>query len=177
MLQPFRIEQCLLLLREYGTCRHYLSVVRNARAQGPYFTTQTCSHAPANPATTHKRMSSAYDRAAVTKLKDACFRAKYLIKIYAAAQTLQPDAWSHELRQDINVEDMQWLIQQFEMRDIASLPTIELRSRLALAGAWSRYVPEVNAIYLAEDFVKQMPKPQLITVIFQEIINAAKQFR
>ena len=119
--------------------------------------------------------NSFYDRAVLTKLKDACFRAQYLIKIYAASQEIQPEILGAGLSENINIQDMQWLIQKFEMQDVSSLPTIELRSRLALAGAWNRYVPEANAIYFAEDFVRHTSKSELLTTIFQEIINAVRQ--
>ena len=127
-------------------------------------------------ATDGRHMSdSYYDRAALMKLKDACFKAKYLIKIYAASQEIHPDVLSAQLSQDISIQDMQWLIQQFELRDIESLPNIELRSRAALAGAWNRYIPEMNTIYLAEDFVRKTSKSKLLTTIFQEIISATRQ--
>ncbi|MEL6491108.1 MAG: hypothetical protein AAFV85_24810 [Cyanobacteria bacterium J06634_6] len=111
----------------------------------------------------------------MTKLKDACFSARYLIKIYAASQEVQPEVLSTGLSQNINIQDLQWLIRQFEFQDMSRLPTIDVRSRLALAGAWSRYVPEVNAIYFAEDFVRETPKRELLTTVLREIINAVRQ--
>lgn len=113
---------------------------------------------------------------ALAKLKDASFRAQYLIKIYASSQETRPEILSAELSKDIDIRDLQWLINQFEMADFSALPTIEVHSRLALGGAWSQYVPEINTVYLAGDFVEQASKQALITVLLREIIDAMKKF-
>ena len=101
---------------------------------------------------------------AVAKLKNTIFRAQYLIKIYASSQEMRPEVLSAELSSDIDVQDLQWLIGRFEMADFSILPAVEVRSRLAIAGAWSKYVPEVNTNYLAGDFVENASKKTLATV-------------
>lgn len=112
---------------------------------------------------------------ALAKLKDAVFRAQYLIKIYASSQELRPEILSSQLDSRIDVQDLQWLIRHFEMGDFAELPAIAVRDRASLSGAEHQYIPEINIIYLAGDFLETVPKPALFTVILQETINALKR--
>jgi len=112
---------------------------------------------------------------ALSKLKNAVFKTQYLIKIYAASQETRPEVLSAGLSKEINVWDLQWLIRQFEMAEFSALPTVEVQSRLALEGAWSQYVPEINVIYLAGDFVENVSKETLITILLRETIKAMRQ--
>ena len=111
---------------------------------------------------------------AIAKLNNAIFRAQYLIKIYAFSQETRSEVLSAELSREIDVQDLQWLIRRLEMADFSALPTVEVRSRLSLSGAWSRYLPELNVIYLAGDFVESAPQEKLVTVLLQEIIGALR---
>lgn len=112
----------------------------------------------------------------LAKLENVIFRVQYLIKIYASSQEMRPEVLATKLSEEVDIHDLQWLIGRLEMADFSILPAVEVRSRFALAGAWSRYVPEVNTIYLAGDFVENASKAELNTVLLQEIINAMRKF-
>ena len=111
---------------------------------------------------------------ALAKLNDAVFRLQYLIKIYASSQELRPEVLSTEVSRSVDVQDLQWLIGQFEMADFSLLPTVEVRDRLALSGAAHQYVIELNTVYLAGDFLETVSKEDLLTVLLQETIQALK---
>lgn len=53
-------------------------------------------------------------------------------------------------------------------------PKIKISSRLALDGARSSYAPDVNIIYLAEDFVVAADRNDLRKALLQEIANAVE---
>ena len=113
-------------------------------------------------------------RDAAFRLEDALFRAKYLIQIYALAQQLRPQILTAAFGEKIDVKELQWLIRQFEGGDFSAFPEVEAKSRLYLDGARSRYVSEINAIYLAEDFVISADRDELLGALLQEIINAVR---
>lgn len=110
------------------------------------------------------------------KLEDTLFRAKYLIQIYALAQQVRPTTLTAAFGRDINVADVQWLIGQFEEGDFSRLPDVEIRSRLALQGLRSAYTQERNLIYLAEDFVEEADRDELLEALLQEIVSAVRSF-
>ncbi|MEL6553247.1 MAG: hypothetical protein AAFQ63_07290 [Cyanobacteria bacterium J06621_11] len=112
---------------------------------------------------------------ALAKLKDAVFRAQYLIKIYALSQELRPEILSSQLDSCIDVRDLQWLIRHFEMGDFSELPTIEVCDRSLLSGAEHQYISEINIIYFAGDFLETVSTQTLLTMILQETINALKR--
>jgi len=107
-------------------------------------------------------------------LEDALFRVRYLIQIYGLSQQVRPDVLKAAFGQDIRIRDLQWLIQQFKGGDLSNFPAVETRSRLALGGARSLYAPEPNVIYLAEDFVNEADRDELLRALLQEIVNAIK---
>ncbi|MGD1896749.1 MAG: hypothetical protein ACFB16_07330 [Phormidesmis sp.] len=108
------------------------------------------------------------------KLDDAFFRAKYLIQIYALAQEVRPSTLITAFGSSINVKKLQWLITRFEDGDFSALPGIKTSSRAALEGVRSLYATDENVIYLAEDFVAEADKNDLVKALLQEIINAVE---
>ena len=113
-------------------------------------------------------------RDASFRLEDALFRSQYLIQIYALAQQLRPQVLMAAFGEKIDVESLQWLIEQFEGGDFSAFPTVETRPRSDLDGARSLYIPEENAIYLAEDFAISADRDELLGALLQEIVNAVR---
>lgn len=111
-----------------------------------------------------------------SKLEDTLFRAKYLIQIYALSQQIRPTTLTNAFGKDINLEEVQWLIRQYEEGDFSTLPEVEMRSRLRLNGLRSSYMPEQNTICIAEDFVEGADKDELLAALLQEIVSAMKFF-
>ena len=112
---------------------------------------------------------------ALAKLNDAIFRAQYLIKIYASSQELRPEILSAQISQSIDVQDLQWLICQFEMADFSAIPEVEVRSRSALSGSNHRYIAKLNTVCLAADFVETASRDDLLKLFLQETIVALKE--
>ncbi|MGB3573147.1 MAG: hypothetical protein WBA01_13975 [Phormidesmis sp.] len=122
---------------------------------------------------------SFYSQEAFTNLRQAYFKVKRFLKLYALLQDASPQKLPLETSvfssdQGAAGQNLQSLMHQLRAGNFSALPEIEIVSRALLMGARSQYIAEKHRIYLASDFVKEAAENVLVTVLLQEMIAAIR---
>jgi len=120
---------------------------------------------------------SFYSQEAPIHLRQAYFRVKRFLKLYALLQDVSLQEFSSEISifssgRGAASQALRSLMRQLRAGNFSALPEIEVASRALLLGARSQYSAEKHKIYLASDFVKEAAENVLVTVLLQEMIAA-----
>jgi uncharacterized protein YkvS len=108
-------------------------------------------------------------------LNQAVISAQNLLQGFTLNQGFQSGAFTDIFGNQLNVQQLQLLEQEFSQRIFTSLPTVEILSSDDLGGALGAYALELDRIFLAQEFIDTATEADIVAVILEEYGHALER--